>query len=262
MDLTVQHKSAYAYTGGKPFDAKLPTVVFIHGGECDHSVWTLPARYLAHHGFGILAVDLPGHGRSDGPPLFSIEGMSDWIVALLDAVGVTKAALVGHSMGSLIALDTAGRRAERITKIALLGTSFPMRVSNDLLTAAREDEPRAQRMINLWSHSAYAHYPNHPGPGAWIPGANLRLMQRQKPGVLFADFNACNAYATGKERAAATTCPALLILGKRDVMTPARGGRELAKSFKNASVVELDGAGHNLMSERPDEVLDNLRAFL
>jgi pimeloyl-ACP methyl ester carboxylesterase len=262
MELIIQHKRAYAYTGGKSFDAKLPTVVFIHGGECDHSVWTLPARYLAHHGFAILAVDLPGHGRSEGPPLFSIEGMSDWLTLLLDAVGVSKAALVGHSMGSLVALDTAGRRAERVTKIALLGTTFPMRVSNELLTATREDEPRAQNMINAWSHSAYAHYPNHPGPGSWIPGAYLRLMQRQKPGVLFADFNACNAYAAGAERAAAATCAALFILGKRDVMTPSRGGRELAKGIKNARVVELDGAGHNLMSERPDEVLDNLRAFL
>ncbi|MFN0302983.1 MAG: alpha/beta fold hydrolase [Burkholderiales bacterium] len=262
MELTTQAKRAYCYTGGKPFNAALPVVVFIHGGELDHSVWTLPARYLAHHGFGVLAVDLPGHGKSEGPPLFSIEGMSDWIVSLLDTLKIERAALVGHSMGSLIALDVAGRRPDRATKIVLLGTTFPMRVSNDLLTAARDDEGRAQNMINAWSHSAYAHYPNYPGPGSWVHGANLRLMQRQKSGVLFADFNACNAYNAGHERAAATTCPALFILGKRDAMTPARGGRELAKAFKNGRVVELEGAGHNLMSERPDEVLDNLRAFL
>ena len=262
MELTIQAKSAYCYTGGKPFDARLPSVMFIHGGELDHSVWTLPARYLANHGFSVLAVDLPGHGRSDGPPLFSIEGMADWIVSILDALTIERTALVGHSMGSLIALDVAGRFPKRVTKAALLGTTFPMRVAKDLMNATREDEPRAQTMINAWSHSAYAHYPNHPGPGSWIHGANLRLMQRQKPGVLFADFNACNAYNAGLERAAAATCPTLFILGKRDAMTPARGGRELAKSFRNAHVVELDGAGHNLMSERPDEVLDGLRAFL
>lgn len=262
MELTLQAKRAYCYTGGKAFDVTLPTVVFIHGGELDHSVWTLPARYLAHHGFGVLAVDLPGHGRSEGPPLFSIEGMSDWIIGLLDALHIEQAALVGHSMGSLIALDVAGRRPGRVTKIGLLGATFPMRVADELMNATREDEPRAHQMINAWSHSAYAHYPNHPGPGSWIHGANLRLMQRQKPGVLFADFNACNAYNAGLERAKATTCPALFVLGKRDAMAPARGGRELAKAFKNARVVELEGAGHSLMSERPDEVLDNLRAFL
>ncbi|MSQ19130.1 MAG: alpha/beta hydrolase [Betaproteobacteria bacterium] len=262
MEAQVQNKSAYAYTGGKPFDAKLPTVMFIHGGECDHSVWTLPARYFAHHGFGVLAVDLPGHGRTDGSPLFSIEDMSDWIVMLLDAIGVAKAALVGHSMGSLIALDTAGRRHDRVAKIALLGTTFPMRVSSELLGAAQEDESRAQNMINAWSHSAYAYYPNNPGPGAWLHGANLRLMQRQKPGVLFADFNACNAYNAGTDRAKDTTCPALFILGKRDAMTPVRGGREFAKAIKHAQVVELADAGHNLMGERPDEVLDSLRGFL
>jgi pimeloyl-ACP methyl ester carboxylesterase len=117
-------------------------------------------------------------------------------------------------------------------------------------------------MINVWSHAAYAHYPNNPGPGAWVMGANLRLMQRQRPGVLYADFNACNSYAAGAARAAAAACPALLVLGKRDVMTPPRGGRELAKAFKDARVVELAGIGHNLMAEQSDAVLDTLIEFL
>ena len=77
MDLTVNGRKAYAYTGGKPFDPKLPAVVFIHGAEHDHCVWTLQTRYLAHHGRGVLAVDLPGHGRSDGPPLASVEEMAE-----------------------------------------------------------------------------------------------------------------------------------------------------------------------------------------
>ena len=262
MELTIQGNKAYAYTGGRPFDPSLPCVVFIHGAEHDHCVWVLQSRYLAHHGRGVLAVDLPGHGRSEGPPLESVEAMADWIVALLNAAGVPKAALVGHSMGSLIALECAARHPLRVTRIALVGTAFPMKVSDELLTATRDDEPLAQDMVNIWSHSTYAHYPSNPGPGFWVIGENLRLMQRQRPGVMHVDFKACNDYAAGAERAAQARCPALFILGRRDVMTPARSGRELAKAVPGARVVEVGGSGHALMAEKPDEVLDALNAFL
>ena len=262
MELTIQEKKVFCYTGGKAFDAKLPAVVFIHGAEHDHSVWVLQSRYLAHHGYGVLALDLPGHGRSDGPPLASVEAIADWIPALLDAAGVAKAALVGHSMGSLAGLDCAGRHSDRVDRIALIGASFPMRVSPELLDATRDNEPLAQDMVNIWSHSAYAHYPSNPGPGFWVMGENLRLMQRQKPGVMHVDFAACNAYAAGMERAGQINCPALFVLGRRDVMTPARAVRELAKAVRGARVVEVAGAGHALMAEKPDQVLDALIPFL
>ncbi|MFL6623577.1 MAG: alpha/beta fold hydrolase [Sulfurifustis sp.] len=262
MDLIVRNDKVYAYTGGKPFDPKLPTVVFLHGGEHDHSVWALQSRYLAHHGFGVLALDLPAHGRSLGAPLERIEDMADWLVAVLDAAGVSTAALVGHSMGSLAALDAAARYPQRVSRIALLGTAFPMRVSAELLDATRANEPAAHDMINVWSHAAYAHYPSNPGPGFWVIGENLRLMQRQKPGVLHADFAACNNYAAGLERAAQVKCPTLLLLGSRDSMTPARAAQDIAKTISSAKVVTLDGGGHNLMGEKPDEVLDALAAFL
>lgn len=262
MELVVAGERAYAYTGGKTFDATLPTVVFVHGAELDHSVWALQSRYLAHHGYGVLTVDLPGHGRSGGAPLVSVEAMATWLGQVLDGVGVTRAALVGHSMGSLIATEFAGSQPTRATRLALIGSAFPMRVSDELLQATRTDEPRAQNMVNVWSHASSAHYPNNPGPGSWVHGINMRLMQRQRPGVMYADFNACNAYANGTARAAAVTCPALIVAGSRDVMTPARAGREFAKAFRDAKVVQLDGAGHNLMAERPDEVLDALIAFL
>lgn len=262
MNLDVNDRKAYAYTGGKVFDASLPTVVLIHGAEHDHSVWALQSRYLVHHGRGVLALDLPGHGRSEGPPLASVEEMADWIVALLDAAKVEKAALVGHSMGSLIALECAARHPGRVRAIALVGTAVPMRVSDELLAATRDDEPRAQDMVNIWSHAAYAHYPSNPGPGFWVIGENLRLMQRQKPGVMHADFVACNAYANGAAAAAEVKCPALLVLGRRDVMTPPRATKELMAALPDARKVEIAGSGHALMAEKPDEVLEALRDFI
>jgi len=262
MELTVNGRRAYAYTGGRTFDPKLPAVVFIHGGEQDHSVWGLQSRYLAHHGHGVLAVDLPGHGRSADPALAGIGEMADWVVAVLDWAGVRTAALVGHSMGSLIAFDCAGRHPQRVSRIALLAFAYPMRVSRTLLDATKNDEPAALAMINAWSHAAYAHYPSNPGPGFWVRGENLRLMQRQKPGVVHADFAACNDYGGGRELASRVKCPALFILGERDVMTPARGAQEIAGAIPGAKTATLAGCGHNLMGEKPDEVLDLLRDFL
>ena len=262
MDLKVDAKQAYAYTGGRPFDPALATVVFIHGAEHDHCVWVLQSRYLAHHGRSVLAVDLPGHGRSAGPPLASVEAMADWVVALLNAAGAPRAALVGHSMGSLIAVECAARHPERVSRIALIGTAVPMRVSSELLEATRDAEPLAQDMVNIWSHSSYAQYPSNPGPGFWVMGENLRLMQRQKPGVMHVDFAACNDYASGVQAAARVSCPALLVLGKRDVMTPPRATRELAAALRDVRTVEISGSGHALMAEKPDEVLDALASFL
>ena len=262
MQLAIRDTHAYAYTGGKAFDPALPTLVFIHGAEHDHCIWVLQTRYLAHHGFGVLAVDLPGHGRSDGAPLDSVEKMAEWIIAVLDAAGVAKATLIGHSMGSLIAIECAARYPDRIAKIALVGTAFPMKVSDELLNATRDDEPLAQDMVNIWSHSAYAQYPGNPGPGFWAMGGNLRLMQRQKPGVMHTDFAACNAYANGIDAAKQVRCPALLIMGKRDLMTPPRAAKEIMGALADKRSVEIAGAGHALMAEKPDEVLEALRAFL
>ena len=128
----VNGTECYAYTGSRPLDAAQPTVVFVHGAANDHSVWALQSRYFAHHGFNVLAVDLPGHGRSGGAALAAVEAIADWIARLLDAAGVAQAALVGHSLGSLATLACAARHPDRVTKIALLGPAAPMLVSDEL----------------------------------------------------------------------------------------------------------------------------------
>jgi pimeloyl-ACP methyl ester carboxylesterase len=262
MQLDIHGHAAWAYTGGKAFNPTLPVVVFIHGAEHDHSVWALQSRYLAHHGRAVLAVDLPGHGRSAGAPLASIEALADWVVAVLDAAGVATATVVGHSMGSLVALESAARHPQRIAKLALVGAAFPMRVADELLNATRDDEPTAQQMVNLWSHSALAHYPGNPGPGFWVAGVNRRLMERQRTGVMHADFTACNDYSNGLEACRSIVAPVLLVLGKRDVMTPPRAAQDLIGALPNAGVVQIEGAGHAIMAEKPDELLEALRAFV
>ena len=268
MQLMIHGHSAYAYTGGKAFDPALPTAVFIHGAQNDHSVWALQTRYFAHHGFSVLAVDLPGHGRSGGAALHSVEAMADWLNALLDAASVGKAILIGHSMGSLIALEAASRQPSRVAGIALVGTAYPMKVSTALLDAARDREPAAIDMVNIWSHSSIAQKPSAPGPGFYVQGGSRRLMQRvsqRNPDhVFFTDFSACNAYANGEQAAAslaAESCAALFLLGLKDVMTPAKAAAPLVAQLPQAQVVKVEACGHALMAEQPDQVLDSLFRF-
>ncbi|PMS15401.1 alpha/beta hydrolase [Trinickia dabaoshanensis] len=268
MNLTVQGKIAYAYTGGKRFDAALPTAVFIHGAQHDHSVWALQSRYFAHHGWNVLALDLPGHCRSEGPAKTTIEALADWLAQVLDAAGAERALVIGHSMGSLVALDFAGRYPERALGAALVASAVPMAVSDALLDAALNREPEAIDLVNRWSHSSIAAKPSCPGPGFWLHGVNQRLMERVaargEPRLFHTDFAACNSYAAGLERAAQVRCPVRLVLGAKDMMTPARATRALVDTLKGAGaavdVVTLD-AGHALMSEQPDATLDALYAF-
>ncbi|WP_077035099.1 alpha/beta fold hydrolase [Pelomonas sp. KK5] len=265
MKLLVNGREAYAYTGGRAYDPALPSLAFIHGAMNDHSVWTLLARSFAHHGWNVFAVDLPGHGRSEGAPADSVEACADWLWQVLDAAGVQRAALAGHSMGSLIALEAAARRPERATHLAMIGTAYPMKVSDALLNTARETPLKAIDMVNAFSHSGWAAKPSYPGPGAWLHGGARALMRRmldkQDAVNLFEhDFKLCDRYANGLEAAAQVRCPASLLLGSRDQMTLPKHTAPLAEALK-ARVFKLP-AGHALMAEAPEQMLSALREAL
>jgi pimeloyl-ACP methyl ester carboxylesterase len=267
---TGQPYEAYAYTGGKPFDASKPTLVFIHGVLNDHSVWILQTRYLAHHGYNVLAVDLPGHGRSGGEAPSRVEEASEFIEALLDAAGVQHAALIGHSWGSLIALETAARLKDRITKLALVGTAFPMKVSPALIEASLNEPMKALQMVNVFSRATLSAPPSALGPGTWVYGASMALGRRvlasnPQVNIFHRGFVACDSYANGLEAMAHITCPVLFLLGDNDQMTPPRAAKSLidqAKaSGKQCSVVNVP-MGHHQMSESPEETLQALKSFL
>jgi len=262
VNLVVDGRQVFAYAAAHALDAAKPSVVFLHGAGLDHSWFALQSRYFGYHGRNVLALDLPGHGRSEGPPLPSVEALAQWLVRLLDAAGVGKASVVGHSLGSLVALECAARHAGRVERIALIGTAFPMKVSDTFLEAARTNDHAAYDMETIWGHAPEVPLGGNPYPGMWMYGDTLARLERLAPGVLHAGLKACNDYTAGLEAAAKVKCPALFILGRRDLMTPPRAASALAQAIAGARTVTLASSGHSLMAEAPDAVLDALIEFL
>ena len=190
MELAVQGRAAFAYTAAHELDATKRTIVFVHGAGLDHSWWGLQSRYFGYHGCNVLALDLPAHGRSEGAPLATIGDMADWVKKVLDEKRIKSAALVGHSMGSLIALEFAARYPEHAEKIALIGVAYPMKVSDGFLDAARRNDQAAYDMETIWGHAAQVPLAGNPNPGMWMYGDTLARLARLAPGVLHADLTA------------------------------------------------------------------------
>ena len=270
MVIQVNGAPIYCYTGGKAFDAAKPTVVLIHGVLNDHSVWALQSRYLASHSWNVLAIDLPGHCRSGGDAPATVEQGADFIGALLDAAGVQRAALVGHSWGSLIAMEAAARLKDRISHLVLIGTAHPMKVSPALIEASLSDPEKALRMVNIFSRSTLAAPPSALGPGTWVFGASMALgrkVLRSNPvvNVFHRGFVACDSYSGGEAAMAQLTCPVLFALGSQDQMTPPRAAHGLISAARAAGktvhIASLP-VGHNQMTEAPEETLAALRSFL
>ena len=262
MELEVDGRSVFAGTGGRAFDAALPVLVFIHGAGMDHTVWALQSRYFAHRGRSVLALDLPGHGKSQGPAPTDIAAMAEWVVRFLDAAAVEQAVLVGHSMGALVALEVAARHQGRVAGLALCGAALKMPVHPDLLAAAEDNDPSAAALIVSWAHGQTGHLGGARLPGAWLMGGGDALLRKAAPGVLHNDLAACDGYQEAAAACARITCPTEVVIGTEDRMTPAKAGRALADAIPNGNAAVLAGAGHMMMLEAPDDTLAALKTFL
>lgn len=261
MELTVDGRRVYAATGGQSFDPELPAVIFLHGAAMDHTVFSLQTRWFAYHGRSVLALDLPGCGRSEGPMPDSLADFADWVARLLDAAGLRQAALIGHSLGGLVALETAARHPDRVRALALLGVAMPMSVNGTFLALAEENDHKAIELMNDWAHGRRAHIGGNRAPGLWLIGGGTRLVERAAPGVLYRCLKLCDDYPAeaGFAAAAKVTCPVLTVLGEQDQMTRVKPARDFATRFADSTVVVLPGCGHLMMSEQPDQTLDALR---
>ncbi len=250
----VDQQVAHYRTGGVPLKPQAPVVLLVHGAGMDGTIWSQQTRYLGMRGVNALAVDLPGHGLSEGVAISSIAGMADWLVRFADAAGLEDIVVVGHSMGTFIALEMANRYPKLVRSVALLGTATGMPVHPDLLDAAKNDLPRAAALMAGWSYATDSRIGLNPTPGLWMAGGCQALIERSKPGVLFSDLKACAAYSEAPVRAASLPCDALVVIGRQDKMTPAKSGRSMAEAMVRSTgvkVIELPSSGHMMMTEDP-----------
>lgn len=263
MIVTVNGQTAHAANGGiaKP-DSSLPVVILIHGAGMDSSAWFLQTRYLAYRGFRVFAVDLPGHGRSEGETITSVEAMADWLGSFMDAARIESAHLVGHSMGTFIALELAASQPQKVSSIVLMGTASDMPVHPQLISDAENNLPAAAALMTAWSHAKPAHVGHHPTPGLWMLGGAQALVERSKPGVLASDFRACAAYGNATQAAAAVTVKSTVIIGDGDKMTSPEAGTKLARLLPDCTIAMLDDTGHMMMVESPRRVKQALLAAL
>ncbi len=259
MKLQVNGRSVFATTGGAEFDPARPAVVFLHGAGFDRTGWRLQTRWFAHHGRGVLAVDLPGHGRSEGPALDSIAAMADWTAALIEAAGLKQAALVGHSMGALVALEAAARFPDRVRALGLCGVAVEMPVHPEMLESAKAGTLKVQELMTFWGIGAALHKGGMVSPGLWLRQESLAVLARNQPGVIHGDLAACNAYKDAATRASTVRCPTVLVLGDGDLMTPTAKAKPLAAAIVGSRAVVIPDCGHFMMVERPDETLAALR---
>jgi pimeloyl-ACP methyl ester carboxylesterase len=259
MEIAHAGRAVYASTGGKPFAADRPSVVFVHGAGMDHTVWALQTRWFAHHGRNVLAIDLPGHGRSAGPSIRSIGAMTDFVLELLDGIGATRVAFVGHSMGALVALEAAARLGERASGLALLGMAPLMPVHPDLRAAAERGDHSCVDLMTTWALGRRAQIGANDAPGLWMTGATLRLLERGDPKSLAADLAACDAYRGAEAVAPQIQCKSLLLMGADDRMTPAAKAAAFAGKLRQCRTVTLPNVGHLIMIEDPAATLAALR---
>ncbi len=262
MELQVDGANVYAATGGRAFDARKPVAIFIHGAGMDASYWSLQCRWFAWHGWSVLAVDLPGHGRSEGDPIGTVGEMAAWLGRVMTGAGVERAAMIGHSMGGAIAIEAAAGMPERVSHLALLGTAAAIPVAAGLLDAAHNKPETAYDMMVGWGHGPAAQIGRNQVPGIWMTGAAKALLARNWPGVLAADLEACNAWKSGPDAARRILCPTLVATGEHDVMTPRSRGKALAEMIPGARLVTVHKCGHMLLQEAPDAVLDALISIL
>lgn len=254
MILNVEGHAAHASTGGVEPTGDDPVVLLIHGAGMDGTVWQLQTRYLAYRGHRAIAVDLPGHGRSEGKPATTIADMASWTAAFATAAGFDRYHLVGHSMGTFIALDMAARFGDRVDSLTLLGTATKMPVHPFLVDAAENDVPAAAALMSAWGLGRPAHVGVNPTPGMWMAGGSQALVENSDPGVLLADFDACRTHEGALEAASSITCPTTVVIGSDDRMTPAKEGRKIAEAIDGAESIELNGIGHSMMIEDPRSV--------
>ena len=228
----------------------------MHGSGLSHIVWSLHEQFYVAQGFNVLAIDLPGHGNSEGPALKSIQEISDWVKKLMNEINIKTITFVGHSQGSLVGIDFGSRYPELINKLVLVSGSYRMPVNQDLIDLAEAGDEKAVLLMMKWGYE---------GSKAFIGGNPVKKIinsSREIREILAVDLNACNNYKDGKESLEKINCPTLCIFGDLDKMVPLEVGNKMAAMIKNSEKKVINNCGHMIIFERAFEMRKLVKEFL
>ena len=262
MKFKFNNKEVFASTGGQPFDRNKPVILFIHGSGLNHITWIMQVRYFAFHGYSVLALDLPGHGYSDGPPLTTIEEMTDWILDIMNFLEIHKVSLVGHSQGCLVNLELASRKIIEIVSISFIGGASAIKVNPYLLNLAAKGDKKSFDLMMDWAHGPAGQFSFHSVPGLNHFNIGIAILKQSTPKVLGIDLMACHRYKNGLKAASILSSPVLSIIGSKDKMCPMNEGLKLANKINKSEIQIIENSGHMMLLEEPDKVLKILKNFI
>jgi pimeloyl-ACP methyl ester carboxylesterase len=230
-----------------------PPVVLIHGAGGHHLYWPSQVRRL--QGQRVLALDLPGHGKSFGTGHQTIEGYAGEVAQFIQSIGLSTAILVGHSMGGAIALEMASRNPKRLLGLGLLSTGARLPVAPGILQAAA-DPATFDEAVALLGELSFA-----PQTNLALKGSAVARLRETRPSVLHGDLLACDAFDM-TARLADIAVPTAILCGGEDKMTPPKYSAFLQARIRGATLEVVRNAGHMVMLEQPDEVAAQIELFV
>jgi len=239
-------------TGSWPLDANKPTLVFIHGSSQNRLFWRSQVQTLGDVA-NTVAMDLPGHGTSQGP---GYDQVTDYVQAVMDFIDEEKIPHpipCGLSLGGAIALELLIDHGERISAGILMNTGARLKVNPLIFETIQNDFDKFVESIVVMGIS-----------GKSDVDALRPLIQEVSvctPDVAAGDFQACNRFDV-MDRLHLIKTPVLVMTARDDVLTPAKYGKYLGEQISGATVQSIEDAGHLSPLEKPDEINKAIRQFL
>ena len=256
MIFEIDNKKVFVSDSGQSINKDKDTIVLLHGSGLSHIVWSLTEQYLSNQNYNILAIDLPGHGNSEGESLKSIEEISDWLEKVFIKLNISKITIIGHSQGCLEAIEYYSKYSERVEALVFIGGSYRMPVNQDLIDLAEDGDDQAVKIMMKWS------YENSKKFIGGNPVEKIIKSPRDIREILAIDLVACNNYKNGSEALKSINCPTLFIFGDLDKMVNLEKGKKFAELIPNSKTHIIKDCGHMIVFERAFEMREKISEFL
>jgi pimeloyl-ACP methyl ester carboxylesterase len=252
----INNKKVFASDAGQGIEKNKDTIVLLHGSGLSHIVWSLTEQYLSNQNYNVLAIDLPGHGNSEGKSLKSIEKISDWLEEVFNELSISKITIIGHSQGCLEALEYYSKYSKRVKNLIFVCGSYRMPVNQDLIDLAESGDNKAVKLMMKWG---YEYSKKFIGGN---PMERIIKSPRDIREILAVDLVACNNYKNGSEALKSINCPTLFIFGELDKMVNLEKGKKFAELIPSSKTHIIENCGHMIMFEKAFEMREKIAKFL